>query len=343
MHSLKHQQQRGSVLITVAVAMVVLIAFVGLALDSGTGYLAKAKLSAAVDGAALAAGGAVTHGANWAKQKENAKAAAQAYFNANYPNGTLGTTPTLVAVDVTKSVGRISIKVDASAKGHVSLMRVLGFDPQEVRASAVVGSASLDMALVVDQSQSIAIAGTYPMIQAANTQLVNQLSEDTDRLALVFFSASSKVAIPARANDVGFDKAAALVEINKPLWHPANTNTAVGLNAAVDQLRHQITNPASSQMIFLFTDGDPDDPSAALTAADQARDENITVMTVGLGSKADIHTDFLQCISNSPDADTSCKQPSKPVGAYCRADPADPSSLNNCYDKLMTQALKLVR
>jgi Flp pilus assembly protein TadG len=54
MRSMKSQQQQGSVLILFAVTLVVLMGFVGLALDSGSGYLAQAKLSSAVDGAALA-------------------------------------------------------------------------------------------------------------------------------------------------------------------------------------------------------------------------------------------------------------------------------------------------
>jgi Flp pilus assembly protein TadB len=54
------QKQRGAVSIIVAASIVLLIGVIGLAVDAGMGYMVKAKLDAATDAAAIAAGEAVT-------------------------------------------------------------------------------------------------------------------------------------------------------------------------------------------------------------------------------------------------------------------------------------------
>lgn len=343
--SLNHVKQRGqhgSVLILVALSLLVLIGFAGLALDSGISYLAKAKLASAVDGAALAAGAAVKHGANWSEQQANAEAAARRFFYANYPEGTLGTTATLERVEVVLQRGRITIHVSAMARGEVALMRVLGFRERVVRAAAETGTAAVDLALVVDQSSSI--VRDYPLVQAANAQLLDKLSAMSDRLALIFFDSDSRLVLPFRATEHGFDKAAALEHVSAPLFHPTNTNTPAALRDAIEQFRHGITsNPSPTQIIMLFTDGLPlwlgavNPRQQTFDEANNARDHGITVLAVGFGPHLD--ADYLKCLSNAADADPSCRQPQRPVGAYCQA--SDASSLQGCYDQLLSQALKL--
>jgi len=60
LHSSHHD--KGQIAIIVAITLVVLIGMVGLAVDSGRGYGVKAKLSAAVDAAAIAAARGLTVG-----------------------------------------------------------------------------------------------------------------------------------------------------------------------------------------------------------------------------------------------------------------------------------------
>lgn len=341
---MKHAAQHGSVLVTVALSLVVLIAAAGLALDSGSSYLVKAKLAAAVDGAALAAGAAVKHGASWSEQQANAEAAARTFFNANYPAGTLGTTPALERLEVELLRGKITIRVSAVARGEIGLMRVLGFRERVVRASAETATASVDLALVVDQSSSI--TRDYPLVQAANADLLNKLSAMTDRLALIFFDSASRVALPFRPVDHGFDKPEALAHVSAPLYHPTNTNTPAALRDAIEQFRNGISsNPSPNQVIMLFTDGLPvwlgavNPRQQTFDEANNARDLGVTVLAVGFGPHLD--AEYLKCLSNAPDAEPSCRQARRPVGAYCLA--SDALSLQNCYDQLLSQALKLAR
>ena len=54
-HRLTISNERGFALIYIAVTMVALLLFTGLAIDSGRAYVVKAQLTKAVDGAALGA------------------------------------------------------------------------------------------------------------------------------------------------------------------------------------------------------------------------------------------------------------------------------------------------
>src|SRR4051812_29172541 len=67
----RHGRERGAVLVTVALTMFLLLAFVGMALDTGRLFVAKSELQTAMDSCALAAAqeldgqaGAVTRARN---------------------------------------------------------------------------------------------------------------------------------------------------------------------------------------------------------------------------------------------------------------------------------------
>ncbi|MFC6949256.1 hypothetical protein ACFQI9_32420 [Paraburkholderia dipogonis] len=62
-----------------AVSLIALLGILGLAVDSGLGYMIKARLDAATDGAVIAAGEAVTRGSNQTEQTNNAQQAATAF------------------------------------------------------------------------------------------------------------------------------------------------------------------------------------------------------------------------------------------------------------------------
>src|SRR5437667_1842433 len=80
------KNEKGIALYYVAALMFTLLAFSGLAIDLGRGYLVKAHLSKSVDGAALAAARKIGEG------QAAAQAEANKIFNTNFPNGFLGVT-----------------------------------------------------------------------------------------------------------------------------------------------------------------------------------------------------------------------------------------------------------
>src|SRR5579864_8712428 len=75
--------EQGFALLYMAIVLVVLLLFTGLAVDSGRAYLVKAQLTKAVDGAALGAARMLNSG--------DPRGQAVRIFNANFPPGYLGT------------------------------------------------------------------------------------------------------------------------------------------------------------------------------------------------------------------------------------------------------------
>src|SRR5262245_20859439 len=77
------RREDGIALIYMAVTLTALLLFSGLAIDGGRGYVVKAQLTKAVDGAALAAARALNSG--------DPKGEAQRIFKQNFPPGFMGT------------------------------------------------------------------------------------------------------------------------------------------------------------------------------------------------------------------------------------------------------------
>ena len=181
-----HQRQDGQVLIMVALSAVVLIASVGLAVDSALGYFVKAKLNAAVDSASLAAARGVTAGSSEEDQRANARQSAEEFFDINYPDQFLLSTPTLHPVGVVFDKGTVTIDVSATASLPVSLMGILGFKTLNVAASAQTIRKDLDMMLVMDTSGSL--ASNADAVRAAGKSFLNKFNSTVDRVGFDFAS-----------------------------------------------------------------------------------------------------------------------------------------------------------
>lgn len=84
---------KGAVLVMVALFTVALLAITGLAIDSGIGYGVRAKLNSSLDAAAIAAARALSTGETDGARRAAAQAAGYKFFAANFPDGWLGATP----------------------------------------------------------------------------------------------------------------------------------------------------------------------------------------------------------------------------------------------------------
>lgn len=176
--------QRGNVLIIVGAAIIPLVGALGLATDTSRGYLVKARLSQAIDAAALA-GGKVIH--NTDRDDYVLK-----YFKANFPtsNEAAGFDSMFEADFMDADVvlespvksededGRATLSLAASATIPTTFMRVLGFDDVTVSASTEVTRdiIGLDAVLSMDMSGSMgdSAAGTVK-IDAATEAALNFL------------------------------------------------------------------------------------------------------------------------------------------------------------------------
>jgi Flp pilus assembly protein TadG len=212
----RNGKSKGQVLVLVALIFLILVAFIGLAIDVGVVFVNYTNLRRAVDSAALAAA---------TKYRLNVSEAdmvkiAEEYLRLNGVNDpsavvtTCDSEPGLCPDDGT-GLGRKLVHVVASTPVQTSFISVLGFDTVTVTAQAVSEAASLDVILVLDTSESMTFAAPkgdamrdpqicnaadaagsdgYPgechpfeEVKQAAVQFVNQLYFPYDRVGVISF------------------------------------------------------------------------------------------------------------------------------------------------------------
>lgn len=264
MKTASHKHQKGSISIIVAVSLVALLGIVGLAIDSGLGYMIRARLDAATDGAVVAAGQAVTRGNNQSEQTTNATQAANAFFTANYPAGFLGSTATAGTPSVVfDNKGTVTINMSAQAQVPVTFMQTLGFKVLNVSASSQAIRKTLDMAFVIDTTGSMATDPTEPPVVRANAvSFLNSFDITNDRVALMHFAYGTIVDTPFKSDSSrGFDRATMTSQIQKYSFS-GSTNSSEAFWNARNQM-NQLTNPSSLRVIVFFSDGAPNSFASA--------------------------------------------------------------------------------
>ena len=152
MRKIKLINRKGQVIIYVTLAVVVLILFVGLALDSGIGYIVKTKLNSAVDAAAIAAGRVLSVGGTYAAEE-----AATKFFHANFPAGYMRAQvtsgPTIHLSHDAEGVWNISVSATAVVPTYFLKIRDMNTFTATSTAEAI--KRDLDMAFVLDTTDSM--------------------------------------------------------------------------------------------------------------------------------------------------------------------------------------------
>ena len=367
MNTQNPNRQRGAALIQVAVALVVLIAFVGLAIDAGRAYLVKTKLSAAVDGAAIAAGQAVVHGANETEQRASADRAARAVFAANFANDTLGVNAlTLDPPDIqfsslvsTPPRRHTSVGVSAKAQLPVTFMSILGFHNLDIPTRAEVVRNDIDLLLIVDSSQSMSftdysVTPTRTFFATAKRNAADftlNLNPRSDRVGHFVFNSSFWNIIDFQPSP-GFDPAI-YNQIDNAPFNIGYTSICRAFIKGREMIQGITSDPAPFQVILLASDGGSNGPcwtsdarEDALRAAEDARLAGIHIYTIAYDTYArppdDPDYQNLKCFANSPDAPTPCKRPGQPTGRYCFAGNTN-AGLSACYNEIASQLLKMTK
>lgn len=250
------QSQRGAVAVLVAVAMVVLLGVVGLALDIGRAYMVKDKLNAATDAAAYEAAKAISQGSTQADQTGYAVAAAQNFFNVNFPSSYLGATATMDTPSVVFNGGTVTIGITAKAALPLSLAGVLKVGPLAPGVTSQTIRKDLDMMFVMDVSGSLSASGTA--VKSAAVTFLGQFNPTTDRVGLVRFAYGSVVDDAIRTGTTrGFDRQTMINQINSYIFS-GSTASSEGLWHARDQLNSIPTlNRSSMRVVVFFSDGAP--------------------------------------------------------------------------------------
>ncbi|MFM0074753.1 VWA domain-containing protein [Paraburkholderia sediminicola] len=268
-----HKRQKGSVSIIVAVSLIALLGIIGLAVDSGFGYMIKARLDAATDGAVIAAGEAVTRGNNQTQQTANAQQAATAFFAANYPTGFLGSSVTAGTPSIVFNAGTVTIGMTAQASVPVTFMQTLGFRVLNVSASSQAIRKTLDLAFVIDTTGSLNTSGVPAAVRSNAVAFLNNFDVTNDRVALMHFAFGTVVDVPFNGNTRGFDRATMTADINNYAFS-GNTNSAEAIWNARNQLNTVITQPSSLRVIVFFSDGAPNSFSSFFPTNQSACNNN---------------------------------------------------------------------
>ena len=176
------QNEDGTAIVLLGFAVFVLVGAAGLAFDAGRGYMLNARLSQAVDAAALAGGRSLSIGGGG-----DYEAVIKKYFNANLPDGYMGAeVPEPV---ITLSTEGDEIEVVATAMVPTTLMRVLGAQTMNIAARAVVHRAvkGMEVALVLDNSGSMG-GGKMTDLKTSSKLLVDILYGDNETVEDLYVS-----------------------------------------------------------------------------------------------------------------------------------------------------------
>jgi Flp pilus assembly protein TadG len=280
------------------ITMLVLIPMIGLAIDGATLFWVKARLSAAVDAAALAAG---------RDPASDPQAIAVQYVDANFPPGWLKTTfvsgPTGIADSPTTGTRRVT--VTASVSVPLSFMRILGKQNSTLAATAASSRRDTNIFLVLDRSSSMDITGpdganVCQTMKASAQTFVNYFADGRDRLTLISFTAGAHV-------DFGPSK---LFQSSSPnlnsyisqLACGSNTSSAMALNLAYTEIQSLKTaglsrNGALNVIVF-FTDGQPNGITATYPIRTSADNRYDPANYATLQSPLTLGTNYLQCAAN---------------------------------------------
>lgn len=263
------QRRRGFALLYTAIALTVLTCFCGLAVDATVLFLVRAKLSSAVDAAALAGARSVNLGTDVTTANSAATGAAKSFFLANFPASYLGSQPMNMAdtsqfhatFNQNPTSGLLTVSITASVQAPVYFMRILGFQNITVSGAGSATRRALVVMLVLDISSSMNDGSAPTPCTTMKSAAVNFVGNFSpyDYLGLVAFDYTAHLKY---APDTYWKTGNALANQINALTCNFNTNTTAGLHLAYTQLTG-VGLPLAVNTIVLFTDGMPNGVSAA--------------------------------------------------------------------------------
>jgi hypothetical protein len=261
--------QRGFAIVFYATMLFFVIACVGLAVDAGTIYMIKARLSSAADAAALAAGRSVNLADSLPSAQSAAVTTADNFFTANFPNGYFNTngaptvTPTLTQQTDTNGnpSGVLNIQVNASVAAPTYFMNIFNVSSVTVNATGTASRRGLVMMLVLDQSSSMGTRGTGSSCDAMVTAAQNfiTLLSPYDQVGLVKFDLTAYMMDSPTTNHTQVSSDIGGIQCG------SNTNTISALDVAYQQIK-STGLPLALNTIVLFTDGSPNGITAQFPA-----------------------------------------------------------------------------
>ncbi len=167
-------EQRGGVAAIMGLAIIPLFAVVGLAIDTGRGYMLKSKLSYAIDAAGLAGGRAF--------DTDLREEDIEMFFEANFPTGYMNSELLPDHPVVTFDDANNRVTIEASATLPTAFMGVVGVQEITVSARTVIQRElrGMELVLVMDNTGSMRGNGGMAAMQPAATDLIDILYGDRE-------------------------------------------------------------------------------------------------------------------------------------------------------------------
>ena len=195
------KNQLGAVAIAFGLLIPVIISAVGISVDISQGYLVKARLSSALDAAALA--GAATGSDDEVVIQDKV----DAFMEANYPEGRIGG-----LVETVASLDGDEVTVTAVAELETSFMKIFGYDILTVSAETVVQREvrGLEVVMVLDNTGSMTTDNNIGTLRIATENFIEILFESVSdpeyvKVGMVPYSSSVNVGPYGLGEDLNGD------------------------------------------------------------------------------------------------------------------------------------------
>lgn len=248
------KSERGAVIITVALFLMLLLGFLALGVEIGRWYLVRAELSKSVDAGALEGARNITN------PYVDPKTVAQDFCDANFPSSYLGTPGSgggQIGFNI-QMPGNSKVQVDGNTSAKSIFAQVLGFDLVPVASEGVAQKKPVELMLVLDHSGSMS-GKPIADLKVASKSFLDFFAptQATDRAGLVSFSSTVKTDRAINTNFVAPMKTA-IDAMNAGGW--TNTSAAFAQTLAPGGFKDQTGVPNDArvqQFMVFFSDGLP--------------------------------------------------------------------------------------
>jgi Mg-chelatase subunit ChlD len=250
------------------------VPLVGLIVDAGVLYVSKARLQAAVDGAALAAARSLNLGQTTSAQAANAQRNAVNWFYADFPNGnwsTSGTVMSTASVQVYDDASNPNLRhVDLNASTRVPTYFMKWFNVAATTIQATGHATRRDsvIMLVLDRSGSMCQPSASPCtsqgacgtMKAAAKLFTGQFAAGRDYIGLVSFSDGTYVSSAPTRNFqtvLGYTSGASSgTGAIDNIQCQGGTNSAQAISVGYNEL-YRVNLPGALNVLVFESDGLP--------------------------------------------------------------------------------------
>jgi Flp pilus assembly protein TadG len=357
-HQRRNREKGASLFIAIAALVWVVIPMLGLFIDLGILYSVKARLQAAVDGAALAAARALNLGQSTPAQALSAQQNAVNWFYANFPAGNWNTvntvmnTGTVTVVNSPNNANLRQVTVTATTNVPAWFMKWLGFNTTPLAVTGQASRKDLVAMLVLDRSGSMcSINGAAPapscgandgtpcasMITAAKN-FTGAFAAGRDQIGMMTFADGYYLDSAPTTNFqsvLGYTNAAGSgAGAIDNVTCAGGTGTAAAVSLAYNEL-YKIAEPGAMNLIMLETDGLPNTliynfygtpgtiATLALNNGSGCKDTNGKTVANGGWKTAASVPSWLPAISmNTGGTGFMSNVPAGATGAFYTADPS---------------------